>query len=83
MTEGETRHLIERLREGVTVLDEQFHREAVAETMLAAADRLAVCLDVAEEMRERAVDVLPTSMNSWADRLAGLPAPATQEKADG
>jgi hypothetical protein len=33
--------LIDALREGATVLDEPFHREAIAEVMLRAADALA------------------------------------------
>jgi len=102
MTEGETRALVARLRKESLVYfvshdlvnDPPDHDpeitwlelQELSDLLRAAADRLAVCLDVAREMRVHAT-ARPSQWSPaqreqaglWADRLAGLPAPATQE----
>lgn len=63
MTHEQIRALVERLREAVTVLDEPFHREAVAHTLLEAADALASPAPLGDAgLRERII-----GMERWDD----------------
>lgn len=68
--------IVDELREGATVLDEEFHREAVAQTMLRAADEIERLLsrpETSDVQDQVPIDSIMRDNSDVVCRIAHLP----------
>jgi hypothetical protein len=59
--------LVERLREATTVLDEPFHHDAIAATLLEAADAIAEATTQEQALREELEKWKAHAFHGWRD----------------